>query len=160
MEAHGHAQLGNTRECILALQTAEREFVPPNDNTPQWLSYFDEAYLSAKFGHVLRDLGRPAAAERFARQSLNMRDGYDRGRMFNTALLAWTLADQGAADEAASHAREAAELAAGMSSARASAYIAETTRSMTPYRTSAAVHEFLGLTAPNPGPVPRRNGGS
>jgi len=88
MEAHALALTGDTRGCVRAMQAAEKAFSSksPGD-APAWLMYFDEAYMAAKFAHCFRDLGRPVEAERFARRSLEMTEGYERGRFFNTARL-------------------------------------------------------------------------
>lgn len=53
MEAHGHARGGDERSCAASLRSAERT-LDRADRTrdPNWISYFDQAYLSAKFGHL------------------------------------------------------------------------------------------------------------
>ncbi len=143
MEAHGLALRGEQRACIAALQRAEQFFIQGNDTTrPEWLSYFDEAYLSAKFGHTLRDLNRPNDAERFARKSLQMTDGYERGRLFNTALLAGILADQGNFDEAVHNAQLAVQMSGSMRSVRTTAYLVDTYRRLVPCRKSEMVRSL------------------
>jgi tetratricopeptide (TPR) repeat protein len=143
LEAHGLALQGNARGCIAALQRAERVFIAPSSgNVPPWLEYFDEAYLSAKFAHALRDLGRPADAERFARQSLEMSEGYERGRLFNTALLASVLADQGKVDEAVSTGSLAVEMGGNIRSTRTIAYLSDVGRRLLPYRSAQRVQAF------------------
>lgn len=93
MEAHGLALADDANGCLIALRESEQAFaVAENRDRPEWLAYFDGAYLAAKFGHCFRDLGRPVEAESFARRSLDMIDGYDRGRLFNLTLLASALA--------------------------------------------------------------------
>ncbi|WP_233223441.1 helix-turn-helix transcriptional regulator [Amycolatopsis sp. CA-128772] len=129
LEAHGHALQRNTSACFAALSEAERafeRFLPGSG--PAWLTYFDSAYLSAKFAHTFRDLGRPVEAEQFARRSLGMSEGYDRGRLFNTALLASTLADQGRVDEACAEATKAVRMSEDVRSIRGSAYLADVGR--------------------------------
>jgi len=124
LEAQGLALQRDTRGCISALQKAERAFLTAtSENTPQWLHYFDIAYLSAKFAQALRDLGRPVDAERFARESLQVSDGYERGSLFNTALLASILADRGQIEEAVRAARSAVQMAGQVRSARARGYL-------------------------------------
>lgn len=134
MEAHGLALRGDHRGCIAALQSAEKFFVRHADAAPDWLAYFDEAYLSAKFGHALRDLGRPVDAERFARNSLTMTEGYERGRLFNTALLAGILADQGKVHESVQHAQLAVQMSGSMRSARTTAYLVDVHHRLRPHR--------------------------
>jgi hypothetical protein len=95
MEAHGLALVNDARGCLAALRESEQAFAAAEDrDRSEWLAYFDGAYLVAKFGRCFRDLRRPAEAERFARRSLDMIDGYDRGRLFNLVLRASVLADQ------------------------------------------------------------------
>ena len=140
MAAHGFAQQGNKRSCLNELQEAEAEFCRiRSDEMPEWLAYFDEAYLSAKFGHSLKDLGEAQEAERFARRSLQMTDGYERGRLFNTALLASTLAMQGKVDEAVNHGQLAVQMASPMRSTRTTAYLTDVAQQLLPYKADRAV---------------------
>lgn len=134
LEARGLALAGDARGCIAALGRAERVFGSATPaNTPQWLRYFDRAYLSATFAHALRDLGRPLDAERFARDSLLMSEGYDRGRLFNTALLASILADCGRVDESVAAARQALDMAGGVRSVRAQGYLRDIATRLAPF---------------------------
>lgn len=126
MEAHGLALAKDTRGCLTALRESEQAFAAAQQrDRPAWLGYFDGAYLAAKFGHCFRDLGRPTDAERFARRSLDMLDGYDRGRLFNLALLASALADQGKVEEACETGSAALRIAGDVRSVRTVAYLAD-----------------------------------
>ena len=71
MEARALARLGDAKGCDRALADAMREFErrKPEDD-PEWIRYFDEAELSAEFGHCLRDLGRNEDAAQYASSSL------------------------------------------------------------------------------------------
>lgn len=143
MEAHGLGLQRDTQGCIKALTRAERHFHgTENSQTPEWLTYFDDAYLAAKFSHALRALGQLNEAERFARQSLDMIEGYDRGRMFNTSLLAGILADQARVDEAVTHAGRAVEMGKSIRSARAQYYLNDVFRRLRPYDKTAAVESL------------------
>ena len=106
---------------------------------PEWLGYFDSAYLAAKFAHCFRDLGRPVESERYARQSLEMSEGYDRGKLFNLSVLASALADQARVEEACSAATEAVGMARNVRSVRTVAYLADVGRRLNKYRASDAV---------------------
>ncbi|WP_215545053.1 helix-turn-helix domain-containing protein [Amycolatopsis sp. CA-230715] len=156
LEAHGHALKSNTPACFAALREAERAFerFTPGGG-PQWLSYFDSAYLSAKFAHTLRDLGHLPEAEQFARRSLGMSDGYDRGRLFNTALLASILAGQGHVDEACAEATTAVRMCQRVRSVRGSAYLADVARRLAPVRSDRRVRavyaEMRAVGVPTPG---------
>jgi hypothetical protein len=148
MEAHGLALQRDTSRCIAALTEAERAFDRFSTGSgPEWLNNFDDSYLAAKFAHTFRDLGYPFEAERFARRSLEMTDGYDRGRLFNTALLASTLADQGRVDEACAAASTAVRMTDTARSVRSGAYLADVGRRLAPDSNDSrvkALYEQMG----------------
>jgi hypothetical protein len=81
VEAHGHAARQDDAMCAGAINAAERAFSRAEEvDRPDWLTYFDGAYMSAKVAHCFRELGDDTRTARFAEQSLNMSDGYLRGR--------------------------------------------------------------------------------
>ena len=103
LEAHALALLGDRASCAVSLHEAERAFDRRSpENEPDWIAYFDEAYLSAKFAHCFRDLGDGAQAVRHARRSLEMDGRYVRGKMFNLSLLPAGLVRSGELEEACS----------------------------------------------------------
>lgn len=137
MEAHGLAMQNDRRGCMDALRRAEAAFEQVNpDNSPAWLSYFDAPYMAAKFAHAFRDLGMAQDAERFARRSLDMSDGYDRGKLFNTALLASALADQRRVDQACTAAKAAVRMVGSVRSVRATSYLTDVARRLAPFHTA------------------------
>ncbi|MGH3964655.1 MAG: hypothetical protein ACRDRY_15585 [Pseudonocardiaceae bacterium] len=143
MEAHGLALANDARGCLAALRESEQTFAAAEDrDRPEWLAYFDGAYLAAKFGHCFRDLGRPAEAEQFARRSLEMIDGYDRGRLFNLALLASALADQRKVEEACEIGSAALRIAFDVRSARTVTYLTDLSRRLAPFRAEPAVQSL------------------
>ena len=155
MEAHGLALQGDSTACLAALRDAEQAFTAVgSSSTPPWLGYFDSAYLAAKFAHTFRDLGRPKEAELFARRSLEMSDGYERGKLFNTALLASTLADQRRVDEACSIGLDAVGMARSVRSVRSTEYLADVSRRLAPFRTSADVQSLFEQMEDTGIPVP------
>ncbi|OLB81588.1 MAG: hypothetical protein AUI14_02780 [Actinobacteria bacterium 13_2_20CM_2_71_6] len=86
LEAQGHAVAGDEAACASALDRAERALDRADRTSdPQWIGYFDEAYLSARFGHCFAALDRGEVAQRFASRSLEMDGRYVRGRQFNLA---------------------------------------------------------------------------
>jgi len=140
MEAHGLALARDVKGCLAALRESERAFAAAQGrDRPEWLAYFDDVYLAAKFGRCFRDLGRPIEAERFARRSLDVRDGHDRGKLFNLALLGTTLADQRKIEEACAIGREAMRIAQHVRSARTAADLADLSRRLAPFRAEPAV---------------------
>lgn len=156
MEAHGLALQGERSASIRALNDAERAFNAADvRDSPRWLSYFDHAYLAAKFGHVFRDLRMPVEAELFARRSLEMSDGYERGRLFNTALLASTLADQRRIGEACELGASAVRMTHTVRSVRSAAYLADVGRRLGPFNRDARVRSLFALMAEAGLPTPR-----
>ncbi|GAB3138450.1 hypothetical protein GCM10027290_05840 [Micromonospora sonneratiae] len=150
LEAQGHAVGGDEAACAAALDRAERAFDrAERTSAPQWIGYFDEAYLSAKFGHCFVALGRGETAARFAVRSLEM-DGhaYARGRQFNLALLALAHAQAGDPEQASVVGCQAAEAAEGLRSERARGYLATLADRLAPHAGLAAVQEFSHRVRP------------
>jgi hypothetical protein len=147
LEAHAHAGRGDARACGASLRKAERAFDArkPADE-PRWLSYFDEAYLSAKFAHCFRDLGEGDRAVKYARRSLDMDSRYVRGRMFNLSLLAAGLLQCGELEEACSVAAGAMALGGELQSARTRSYAADLRRRLEPYKNERVVRAFSERT--------------
>jgi hypothetical protein len=144
LEAHAFALLGDGAACGVSLHQAEIAFdrrVPKDE--PRWIGYFDEAYLSAKFAHCLRDLGDGARAVRHARRSLRMDGRYVRGKMFNLSLLASALVQQGELEEACTAAASALDLAEGIQSVRTKSYVTDMRRRLEPYAAEPRVAELL-----------------
>lgn len=159
MEAHGHALRGDKRASLRALEDTETAFASGGTiDSPQWLGYFDHAYLAAKFAHTFRDLGMAREAEVFARRSLEMSDGYERGRLFNTALLASTLADQSRVDEACHIATTAVRMTDTVRSVRSAAYLADVGRRLAPFSTTSEVRALYGRMASAGLPTPAKHG--
>ncbi|WP_030333690.1 helix-turn-helix domain-containing protein [Micromonospora parva] len=145
MEAHALARANDERACAAALHQAEQALDRADRSTePQWLSYFDEAYLSAKFGHCFHALGCNTHAERFAVRSLRMDNRYVRGRAFNLALLASVHAQQGEPDRACAVGAEALTLTTQLRSARAVRYLRDLQTQLAPHRRLPAVRHFTG----------------
>ncbi|MGH3832558.1 MAG: hypothetical protein ACRDRS_19300, partial [Pseudonocardiaceae bacterium] len=140
MEAHGLALANDLSGCLAALRESEQAFAAAeNRGRPEWLAYFDGAYLAGKFGRCFLDLGRSAEAEQFARRSLDMIDGYGRRKLSNLTLLASVLADQRKVEEACEIGRQAVRVAPGVRSVRISADLADLSRRMAPFRAEPAV---------------------
>jgi transcriptional regulator with XRE-family HTH domain len=126
LEAQGHAERKDEKACAVALHVAETTLDRADrSHDPQWISYFDEAYMSAKFGHCFRALGQPKKAETFAKRSLDMDPTYVRGRAFNLALLATSYVQQGEVEQACLVGQQAVRLARELNSKRAVRYISE-----------------------------------
>lgn len=140
MAAHGYAIDGDAAACGRLLLEAEQTLDRADRSAdPRWVSFFDEAYLSAKRGHCLLAVGDLHGAIEAARRSLDMNgDAYVRGRMFNLSLLATSLAAAGDPDEAVAHGRIALDLTEDMRSARAGDYLQRLTVQLSDYDTVGA----------------------
>ncbi len=150
LEAQGHAAGRDEAACASALDRAERALDRADRTSdPQWIGYFDESYLAAKFGHCFTSLGRGDLAQRFAARSLEM-DGrhYARGRQFNLALLAVAYAQSGDPEQAGVIGVQAAEAAEGLRSARARDYLTDLANRLAPYAGLPAVRDFADRVQP------------
>ncbi|WP_425413030.1 helix-turn-helix domain-containing protein [Micromonospora citrea] len=144
MEAHAHAAARDERACATALHHAERALDRADRSSdPQWLGYFDEAYLFAKFGHCFHALGQNQRAERFAARSLRMDERYVRGKAFNLVLLASIHAQQGEPERASAIGTEALTLTSQLRSARAVRYLRDLQTQLTTHRRLPAVRHFV-----------------
>ncbi len=138
LEAQGLALQGDESASAAALDRAERALDRADrDRDPQWIRYFDEAYLSARFGHCFAALERGDLAQRFAARSLEMDGRYVRGRQFNLALLAKAHAQAGNLEQAAAVGMEAVEVAEGLRSARSVDYLRDLADRLAPVRWSS-----------------------
>ena len=143
MEAHGHACAGDEAACTAALSEAETALDRADRAAdPHWIGYFDDAYLAAKFGHCFKELCRPAAAQTFATQSLDMDVSYVRGRAFNLALLATAQAQGGDVEAACTTGYEVLELIHQGNSARLRRYAQQLVGELEPAASSAIVTTF------------------
>lgn len=140
VEAHGHAAANDPSACAGALRAAEHAFARVTD-APPWLAYFDEAYLSAKIAHCFRDLGDHRRTAQHAERSLNMTDGYTRGRVFNLCLLA-TARVHDDPREAARVGGQALDIAIGLSSQRSRSYLRDVAHRLNPHTDMPEVAAF------------------
>lgn len=140
VEAHGHAARNDARSCAHALTHAESAYDRASD-VPDWLAYYDEAYLSAKVAHCFRDLGDDHRTSHYATQSLDMADGYLRGRAFNLCLLASAYAADDP-QEAVRLGNEAATIIDGLASRRSHSYLRDLRRRLNRHTTRADVAAF------------------
>jgi hypothetical protein len=139
-EAHGHAARGHPSECAKALLAAENVFAV-DDNPPGWLEYFDEAYLAARIAHCFRELRDDERTRSYADQSLQMCDGYERGRAFNLCVLA---VSHVRADprEAVRIGDEAADIVVSLASRRTHSYLRDLAQRLQAYERIPEVSEF------------------
>ncbi|MFC9993234.1 hypothetical protein [Nocardia sp. NPDC127526] len=123
VEAHGHAARRDGSSCASSLNAAERAFgKAERGRQPEWLSYFDSAYMAAKMAHCFRELGDETRTAYFAEKSLGMSAGYQRGRAFNLTLLA-SARVSGDPREAVRIGRGALDIATELESRRSLSYL-------------------------------------
>jgi hypothetical protein len=145
MEARALARLGGARECDMALADAVREFEKRNpDDDPVWIRYFDDAELSAEFGHCFRDLGRPVAASQYANQCLGAIDGtsFMRSDFFATMVLADACLAAGEAGQACRVALQALTAGEQLRSARCVRYLHDFRERLVAIGGNAEVQDF------------------
>ncbi|HET8683251.1 MAG TPA: helix-turn-helix transcriptional regulator [Micromonosporaceae bacterium] len=143
LEAHGYAVAGEEQACAAALSRAEQTLDRADrGGDPQWIGYFDEAYLSARFGHCFVALSRGDLARRFAERSLHMDERYARGKQFNLALLARAHAQAGDVDKASAVGIQAVEAAATLRSTRSADYLRDLADRLAPHCGLAVVRDF------------------
>jgi tetratricopeptide (TPR) repeat protein len=147
-EAHGHAARNDARSCSQALTAAEHSFAMArgNQDSPEWLTYFDEAYLSARIAQCFRDLGQGRHAAAYARRSLDMNGDFVRGRAFNLALLGTALTQQGDSEEAIAAGLKAAEIAMNLRSQRSVRYVVDLQRRLTSVAAPQSIVELTQQT--------------
>ncbi|KAB2390489.1 XRE family transcriptional regulator [Actinomadura montaniterrae] len=145
MEARALARLGDARACDLALSEAVTAFERrrPEDD-PEWIQYFDDAELSAEFGHCFRDLGRPVDASRYADQCLGTIDDgvYLRSDFFATMVLADSHLNAGESERACLVALQALKTGEELRSARCVSYLREFRERLTAVGKSSTVTGF------------------
>jgi transcriptional regulator with XRE-family HTH domain len=145
MEARALARLGEARACDLALAAAVTQYErrkPEAD--PAWFQYFDEAELSAEFGHCLRDLGRARDAAEHAGRSVGASaDGrFARSDFFATMVLADSCLAAGDAEQACTVALAAMAAGEQIRSGRCVTYLREFRDHLAIAGGTAAVREF------------------
>lgn len=143
LEAQGHAGLTDHRACAQSLLSGEKAFDRRESGTsPEWLSYFDEAYFAARTAHCFQALGDDARTVGYARRSLEMDENYVRGKAFNLAVLAGAHA-RTEPIEAARVGSQALELIEGLASVRALSYLRELRHRLRPHTALSEVADFL-----------------
>jgi hypothetical protein len=144
MEARALARLGDAKGCDRALAEAVREFGRRRpDDDPHWIRYFDEAELSAEFGHCLRDLGRASDAAHYASRGLPADETvFLRSDFFAAMVLADAHLAAGDLEQACGVALNALSAGEQLRSARCVNYIREFRRHLTRAASSTAVVDF------------------
>lgn len=142
MEARALAVGGDGAGAQRALGEAVRVFErrQPGDD-PEWISYFDDAELSAEFGHCFRDIGRAPDAVTYAQCALSGASA--RSDFFVTMVLASGHLGNGgksvAIEEACRVAQTALDLGTQLKSGRCAEYMRQFRRQLAPFAKTAPV---------------------
>jgi hypothetical protein len=145
MEARALARIGDATGCDRALADAVHEFERRTpDSDPPWIQYFNEAELSAEFGHCLRDLGRPIQSAQYASASVAAVDDltFLRSDFFATIVLADAHMGAGEVEQACGVALKALTAGEQIRSARCIDYLREFRQRLARPGDSRAVVEF------------------
>jgi len=144
MEARALAGAKEARGCQAALAAAGRNFAhadPAID--PEFISYFNEAELSAELAHCFRDLGDGRRAAQHAAAAEPQPDGeYARSDFFVTMVLADAYADQNDPEQACHTALDALRIGEPLTSARSGIYVHEFRQRLERFAGSQAVRDF------------------
>ena len=141
IEAHGHAGLSDHRATSASLRAGVKAFEAKDREPPEWLAYFDEAYLAAKVAHCFLALNDDTQTAAYAERSLEMNTDYVRGRTFNLLMLATAHAPN-EPEEAVRVGGQALDLVEGLQSRRALSYLRRLGHRLRAHESSPAVEEF------------------
>ncbi|MQA05009.1 MAG: regulator [Streptosporangiales bacterium] len=142
MEARALAGLGEARGCDQALTNATSALEREDADMPAWISYFDQRELYAEIGHCIRDLGRTAAAARYAERSVDGGCG-PRSDFFAEMVAADAYRAEGEYELATTTALRALRLGEQLDSRRCLAYVNDFRRNLPTDDASAVVREFI-----------------
>jgi hypothetical protein len=141
MEARALARTPDHRATQHALTEAER-FLDRRNNAdePEWITYFDDAELSAEAAHCFRDIN---SAQRSVEHAGNAMSGsHVRSDFFATMVLADAHLRAGDIEESCRVALDALDLGGQLRSARAVSYLAEFRTALTPFGANAHVRDL------------------
>jgi hypothetical protein len=143
LEANAWALLGDGRACAVALHEAETALDRANDaNTPDWISYMDAGYVSARFAHCFRDLGDVVQARNHAHAAVEMSSTLHRTQASNAIMLASTYV-QDEPELACRLGSDVIDYATGLQSGRVVEYIKDLQRRLAlAHPSRSAVNEF------------------
>jgi transcriptional regulator with XRE-family HTH domain len=148
MEARAQASSGDTRGCHAALAAAERAFeIPEPGRDPEFISYFNEAELTAEVAHCFRDLGDARQAAHHAALAAPSDGEYTRSDFLVSMVLADALADQDEPEQACHAALGALDVGQTLTSARCVAYVREFRQRLNRFGDLVIVRDFTEQAA-------------
>lgn len=151
MEARALAADGDSSAADKALSTSVRVFERREAGTdPDWFGYFDDAELSAEFGHCFRDLGRSSAAVTYAERAmtgLSPRSDFFVLMVKAVGHLGTPGRGDAEPDAACAAALAALDIGGNIKSARCVQYASDFRTRLAPYAGAQAVREFAEAAA-------------
>jgi tetratricopeptide (TPR) repeat protein len=139
MEARALAGAGDATATERALAESVRLFERRDGEDPSWISYVDDAELSAELAHCYRDLGRADETVRYARAGLAHEGSSPRSDYFVTMVLADGHLAAGELEQACEIASGALVSGSRLKSARAAEYLRQFCARLQPYKATSAV---------------------
>ncbi|MBQ1073196.1 hypothetical protein KBX06_08460 [Micromonospora sp. C31] len=148
--ASAYGRSGERRACQHALAKAERALDRTDaGSSPRWAAYFGTAHFAGAALKCLSDLHLHRQALRHAPGAVDLANQNARTRALHTALIATIHARAGDIEAACEWGRELAVHVPVVRSARVTHRVHELTATLSPYRTTSQVNEFL-RTLPAP----------
>ena len=146
-EARAHASLGNTNECLRALDDMRKSFDRNgSDEEPLWLSYVDSVEIAAQEGACHLALGNPNEAKTALDRALRLLDQKAphriRDRVHYLSRLAKTHLLESEVEQACQVAAEAVSLSGTIGSARVIERLSEFREALVPYADTRPAREF------------------
>jgi tetratricopeptide (TPR) repeat protein len=145
MQARGFAALRRPKETLTLLARAEKALEGTHGEEPStWVSRFDEGSLASEAARCMRQLGKPAHAQRHAERIIELRPAdRTRSRAFGQLILIMTLIEQGEPEQACGIAREVLNSTQSLGSYLVIRQLRDIQLLLEPYKSTAAVGEFL-----------------
>jgi tetratricopeptide (TPR) repeat protein len=149
MQARGFAALRRPKETLTLLTRAEKALEGTYDEEPStWASHFDEGSLASEAARCMRQLGKPAHAQRHAERIIELRPAErTRSRAFGQLILITALIEQGEPEQACAIAREVLNSTQSLGSYLVIQQLRDIQLLLEPYKSTAAVREFMECLA-------------
>lgn len=151
VEARALAKANDKHACGVALAAAESwlERSRSGDPDPSWLDFYAYDRLAADAAECYTDLKAPGQARRFTEESLSdPTENFARSHGLRLVVAAIAELESGNLDTACSIGTRAIEMAARISSARATDYVRDLLHRLEPYENEPVVKELLEAARP------------
>ncbi|WP_250291435.1 helix-turn-helix domain-containing protein [Frankia sp. CiP1_Cm_nod1] len=147
LEARALSVLGRSTDTAATIAQAEKTFDLINPaNEPEWAKFIDEPYVTGEIANSLRDIGDPAEAHRYARQSVEAARKQNRGRRgaLSQTVVAVSFTQQNDLEGAIAAGHQAIDIAAGVpTSARYVTAMTDLRKRLTPYQHNTHARELV-----------------